>query len=298
MRAACDPIRRRRQYRSGLLVAAALVVSLAPTSGEITLASTVSPQTGYELVWADEFDRDGPPDPTRWGYERGFVRNQELQWYQHENARVEGGLLVIEGRRERHANPDHEAGATDWRRGRAFAEYTSASLTTRNLHRWQYGRFEMRGRIDIRPGLWPAFWTVGASGRWPRSGEIDIMECYRGLLLANVAWGSATPGRAIWADTRTPIASFGEGWAEAFHVWRMEWDAERIHLSVDDRTLNDVELTRTVNDDGTGFNPFHQPHYVILNLAIGGTAGGDPSATTFPARFEIDYVRVFQRIQR
>jgi beta-glucanase (GH16 family) len=250
---------------------------------------------GYTLVWSDEFDHDGTPDPARWGYERGFVRNQEAQWYQPENARVDNGVLVIEARRERRANPNYDATSTDWKRNREFAEYTSASLTTRNLHRWQYGRFEMRGRIDTRAGLWPAFWTVGVANPWPRNGEIDIMEYYRGLLLANVAWGSATPSRAVWADTRTPIASLGDGWSDAFHVWRMDWDADRIRLSVDDRLLNDVDLTRTINEDGTGINPFHQPHQIILNLAIGGTSGGDPSATTFPARFEVDYVRIFAR---
>jgi beta-glucanase (GH16 family) len=257
-----------------------------------------SPPAGYALVWADEFDRDGAPDPGRWGYERGFVRNQELQWYQPENARVEGGLLVIEGRRERRENPNYQAGATDWKRAREFAEYTSASLTTRNLHSWQYGRFEMRGRIDVRSGLWPAFWTVGVSGPWPRNGEIDVMEYYRGLLLANVAWGSATPGRAVWADTKTPLESLGEGWAGAFHVWRMDWSADRIRLFVDERLLNDVDLTRTINEDGSGVNPFHQPHHVILNLAVGGTSGGDPTATAFPARFEVDYVRVYQATTR
>jgi beta-glucanase (GH16 family) len=250
---------------------------------------------GYTLAWADEFDGDGAPNPANWDYERGFVRNQELQWYQPENARVARGLLVIEARRERRPNPDYEPGSTDWKRSREFAEYTSASLTTRNRHSWRYGRFEMRGRIDTRAGLWPAFWTVGVSGPWPRNGEIDIMEFYRGLLLANVAWGSAAPGRAVWADTKTPIASFGDGWTDAFHVWRMDWDAGRIRLFVDDRLLNDVDLTRTINEDGTGVNPFHQAHRLILNLAIGGTSGGDPSATTFPARFEVDYVRVYTR---
>ena len=262
--------------------------------GQQTAAPT--PPAGYALAWSDEFDRDGAPDAARWGYERGFVRNQELQWYQPENARVEAGLLVIEGRREPHANPNYQAGATDWKRAREFADYTSASLTTRNMHSWQYGMFEMRGRIDTRAGLWPAFWTLGVAGPWPRNGETDIMEYYRGLLLANVAWGSSAQGRAVWADTRTPIASLGETWADAFHVWRMDWDADHIRLFVDDRLLNDVDLTRTINEDGTGLNPFHQPHHLILNLAIGGTSGGDPSATTFPARFEVDYVRVYQKI--
>jgi beta-glucanase (GH16 family) len=251
---------------------------------------------GYELVWQDEFDRDGEPDAKNWTYERGFVRNRELQWYRPENARVAGGLLTIEGRRERVPNPDFAGAASDWRRSREFAEYSSASLTTNGLHSWRYGRFEMRGRIDTRPGLWPAFWTLGVTGPWPHGGEIDIMEYYRGMLLANVAWGGAKPFQPIWADTRTPLERFKDpGWSSAFHRWRMDWDERAIALSVDGLTLNDVALTRTVNQDGSGTNPFQAPQYLLLNLAIGGSSGGDPSATTFPARFDVDFVRVYQR---
>src|SRR5687768_13068839 len=119
---------------------------------------------GYALAWADEFNRDGQPDPKNWDYERGFVRNRELQWYQPENARVADGLLVIEARRERVANPTFNPESTDWKANREFAEYTSASLLMRSLHSWRYGRFEMRGRIDTRAGLWPAFWTLGVTG--------------------------------------------------------------------------------------------------------------------------------------
>jgi beta-glucanase (GH16 family) len=275
------------------------VFALAWTGGSASVAgmSALAPaQSGYLLVWADEFDRRGEPDPRNWTYERGFVRNLELQWYQPENARVADGLLVIEARRERVANPRFEPGSSDWRRNREFAAYTSASLLTRDLHSWRYGRFEMRGRLDTRAGLWPAFWTLGVNGTWPHNGEIDIMEYYRGTLLANVAWGGAKPFQAIWADTRKPLDSFNDAkWSAAFHVWRMDWDERAIVLSVDGTKLNEVELTRTVNQDGTGRNPFHEPQYVLLNLAIGGTAGGDPSGTEFPARFDVDFVRVYQR---
>ena len=261
-------------------------------------ASRTSPPDypGYALVWNDEFNRNGNPDPKNWTYERGFVRNRELQWYQPENARQADGLLIIEARRERVPNPHFERGSNAWQRNREFAEYTSASLMTRGLHNWRYGRFEMRGRIDTRPGLWPAFWTLGVEGPWPHNGEIDIMEYYRGLLLANVAWGGAKRFEAIWADTRKPIESFAEtGWSNKFHVWRMDWDERAIVLSVDGQRLNEVDLTRTVNQDGTGTNPFHRPHYLLLNLAVGGTQGGDPSSTSFPARYEVDYVRVYER---
>jgi len=241
-----------------------------------------APEPGWRLVWHDEFDRDGPPDPANWTYERGFVRNRELQWYQPENAVVRHGVLVIEARRE--ARPDHP--------------YTSASLTTRGRHAWRYGRFEMRARIDVRPGLWPAFWTVGEGRRWPASGEIDVMEYYRNMLLANVAWADST-GRAAWDDSRLPLdslapASGGATWARDFHVWRMDWDERAITLSVDGRVLNTTDLATTTNRDGTGVNPLRQPHHLILNLAVGGTQGGDPSATAFPARFEVDWVRVYQ----
>ena len=246
------------------------------------------------LVWADEFAVDGQPDPANWTFERGFVRNEELQWYQPENARVANGLLVIEARRERTPNPDYQPGAADWRRSREFATYTSASVTTRGLHAWQYGRFEMRARIDTRAGLWPAFWTLGVSGRWPRNGEVDIMEYYRGTLLANIAWLGAG-GRAFFDDIHKPLASFGDpDWSKKFHVWRMDWDERAIRLSVDDQLLNDADLANTINQDGTNINPLRQPHYIILNLAIGGTQGGDPAGTEFPARFEIDYVRVYR----
>ena len=250
---------------------------------------------GYEIVWSDEFDRDGRPDPANWTYETGFVRNQELQWYQPDNARVENGMLIIEARRERKANANYQADSGDWRRNRKFAEYTSSSLCTRNLHQWQYGRFEMRARIDTRPGMWPAFWTLGVGGGWPRSGEVDIMEFYRGDLLANVAWGSAQRGQAVWNDTRKPITSFADpDWSSRFHTWRMDWDENRIRLYIDNQLLNDVDLSKTINQDGTGINPFHAPHYLIINLAIGGQ-GGDPSATDFPAKYAVDYIRVYRK---
>ena len=247
----------------------------------------------YRLVWADEFDGVGAPDSSKWTYERGFVRNEEHQWYQPENARMAGGILTIEAKRETKPNPTYEAGSTNWRRGRQNVEYTSTSMTTRGLHTWQYGRFEMRARIDTRPGMWPAFWTLGASGGWPAGGEIDIMEYYRGMILANVAWAKEDPRRAFWDDLKKPITDYPADWSSRYHVWRMDWTPERIELYLDDELLNSTELSETANVDGR--NPFHAPHYIIVNLAIGGMNGGDPSATEFPGKLEVDYVRVYQR---
>lgn len=238
-----------------------------------------SGEPGWKLVWSDEFNKDGRPDPAKWTYERGFVRNHELQWYQPENAWCENGLLIIEGRKN-------------------GGKYTSASLTTRGISSWKYGRFEMRGRIDVRAGLWPAFWTLGVERPWPWNGEVDIMEYYRGMLLANLIWAgkggtsSFTERRMAFGGMPVASASHPE-WASQFHVWRMDWDEKRLVISVDGEVLNNADLDRAGNPDGT--NGFRQPHYIILNLAIGGTAGGDPSSTEFPARFEVDWVRIYQR---
>ncbi|WP_206107699.1 glycoside hydrolase family 16 protein [Paludisphaera rhizosphaerae] len=276
-------------------IASCIALALAATAH----AQTSTPKdkaTDLKLVWSDEFDVDGPLDPAKWTYEKGFERNEELQWYQPENARCEKGLLVIEARKESRPNPLFVEGAKDWRRSRRDIEYTSASVTTRGLHSWTFGRFEMRGRIDVRPGIWPAFWSLGTSGRWPANGEIDIMEYYRGMLLANVAWGSDKPYKAIWRDPRIKLEDLGgEAWAKEFHVWRMDWDEKAIRLSVDDRLLNETPLSETVNQDGSNRNPFLHPQYIILNVAVGGMNGGDPSKTEFPARMEVDYVRIYQR---
>lgn len=273
--------------------AIAILILAAP----LTYVSTADETDGYKLVWADEFNRDGRPDPNHWGYEHGFVRNEELQWYQPDNARCENGMLVIEARQERLPNPNHDPDSNSWRRSRPHAEYTSACLKTSGLHNWTFGRFEMRGRIDTRAGLWPAFWTLGSARPWPGCGEIDIMEYYRGMLLANACWASERRWVAIWDDLKKPITDFGdpEAWSSKFHVWRMDWDKDSIRLYVDDELLNTIELSKTINRTPDRANPFHEPHYILLNLAIGGANGGDPSATEFPARFEIDYVRVYQR---
>ena len=250
---------------------------------------------GYKLVWADEFNKDGQPDSASWTYEQGFVRNNELQWYQPENASSKNGLLIIEARKEQKPNPGYEATGKDWRKKRATIDYTSSCILTVGKKSWQYGRFEMRGRIDIRQGIWPAWWTLGVDKPWPGNGEIDIMEYYKGRLLANIACLSKNR-RAEWHSNTYSIDSLGgASWAEQFHVWRMDWSADSIALYIDDQLLNKVAVNTLVNKDGNGFNPFKQPHYMLLNLAIGGDNGGDPSGTTFPSRFEIDYVRVYQK---
>jgi Beta-glucanase/Beta-glucan synthetase len=249
---------------------------------------------GYKLLWSDEFNIDGTPDPKNWNYEKGFVRNNELQWYQSNNATVKGGLLTIQGRKEQVANTNYVAGSADWRTNRQYAQYISTSMTTSGLQTWQYGRFEMRARIPTSVGMWPAWWALGVSGEWPSNGEIDMMEFYKGNVLANVACGTATRWTAKWDATAKAISSLGANWSSNFHIWRMDWDDQNINLYLDDTLMNGVPLSSMLNADGT--SPFKQKIYMILNLALGGDNGGDPAATTFPVQYEVDYVRVFQKL--
>lgn len=256
-------------------------------------------KAGYSLVWKDEFNNTGKPDTTNWIYEYGFVRNEELQWYQPENANCKNGVLLIEGKREKVKNTRYNATSGDWHFNREYAAYTSASIQTKGLHQWQFGCFEIRARIDTTMGSWPAIWTLGVKGEWPSNGEIDIMEFYRikqqPVILANAAWGTDKRYVAKWDSEIKPLAHFtakDTEWVKKFHVWKMEWDKETISLFLDDELLNSTDLNQTINPGG--INPFLQPHYLLLNLALGGN-GGNPSFAPRPTTYEVDYVRVYQK---
>jgi beta-glucanase (GH16 family) len=275
-----------------------------------SFAATTQPSEDYQLVWSDEFNTDGPLNPKNWRFENGFVRNLELQWYQPENATCKDGCLIIEARREHRPNPRYRAPTTAtskrandpqaWR-NRETIEYTSASVNSAGKHEWLYGRFEIRAKIDVREGSWPAFWTLGSRGPWPAQGEVDIMEYYDNTVLANVAW-AGNPGfggsAASWNTKRVPLSDLGDDFANQFHTWRMDWTPDAIRIYLDDTLVNSQDLTQTINATpgrgGVVENPFHTPMYVLLNQAIGGTRGGDPSNTDFPIRYLIDYVRVYQ----
>ena len=261
---------------------------------------------GYRLVWNDEFNTDGRPSEA-WTYEHGFVRNEELQWYQPGNAAVKNGLLVIEGRQQKVSNPNYDSQSTDWRFSRPEAEFTSSCLTTQKNFHFRYGRMEVRARIPVTRGAWPAIWTLGNQGEWPQNGEIDLMEFYikngAPSILANACWGSDKRYTAVWDESVTPFSHFtakDSEWASKFHVWRMDWDEHFIRLYLDDELLNEVDLSKTCNggiDDDYG-NPFSNTrdgfgHFILLNLAIGGN-GGEPEVAHFPLRYEVDYVRVYQ----
>ena len=256
---------------------------------------------GMQLIWNDEFNKNGRPDSTNWKYENGFVRNQELQWYQADNAYCKNGLLIIEGRKEKRPNPNYRDSSTNWKQNRPNIEYTSSSLKTQGLREFQFGRFEIRARIDTSKGSWPAIWTLGVKGAWPLNGEVDIMEFYRirdtATILANLAWGKNETGNGpIWHSSRLWPAYFMDDnphWPRQFHTWRMDWEKEFITLYLDDKVISHVPLSITINPDGS--NPFLQPQYLLLNLALGAN-GGNPANSKFPITYEVDYVRYYKKL--
>lgn len=236
----------------------------------------------WRLVWVDEFERDGAPDATVWKPEVGYLRNKEAQYYtkgRRENARVEKGVLVIEARKD------------DWE-GKPI---TSASLITQGTKSFLYGRIEVRAKIPTGRGTWPAIWTLGENKSevgWPACGEIDILE--------NVGYDPRKIHANIHCATYNHMKSTGKGrgievdapWAD-FHVYAVEWHEDRLEFFFNDTRY----FTYRKESDDPAVWPFAKPHYLILNLAIGGGWGGQKGIdeTLFPHRFEIDYVRYYER---
>jgi beta-glucanase (GH16 family) len=255
------------------------------------------PAEAWKLVWADEFaaDADGLPDPKKWGYEEGFVRNHEPQYYtanRPENARVEHGLLVIEGRKETFPNPHYDPAATGKSAQPKEAQYTSASLTTQGRADWQYGRFVCCAKVPDGHGCWPAFWMLGSNHKtagWPACGEVDTMEWFsqhptkvKGSVLFINSHGKFQSVSKEYAPTPAP--------ADGFHTYECRWSPDRIDLYVDDVKYN----TMRVDDAAPGDrNAFRKPMYLLLNLALGSSSGKIDDAK-LPARYEVKYVRVYQ----
>lgn len=263
-----------------------------------------NPPSGMKLVWSDEFNADGRPDPANWAYETGYVRNHEAQWYRPESAEVRDGCLVITA--EHHAqplpNPQGNGGWFGFGGDNRPIEYTSACLITKGLHSFRFGRIEARIKAPLMEGSWPAFWTLGVSENWPSCGEIDIFEYYKDIVLANFCW-SAAGGQwsPEWNTVRTPISNYRKDdpdWADKFHVYAMDWDENRIVLSVDGRAVNNSSIAEVKNARYRSVdNPFHQPHYLLVNLAFGGDSGGDVTKVPFPVHMYVDYVRVYQKAE-
>lgn len=251
-------------------------------------ASTAPPVNPWKLVWADEFNYTGLPDPAKWGYDVGGHGwgNKELQYYtdkRKENARVESGSLIIEARRD--AWEGHE--------------YTSARLVSKGKGDWTYGRFEVKAKLPSGRGTWPAIWMLPSTktyGGWPDGGEIDIMEHVGfdpDVVHASVhtkAYHHSIKTQKT-ANIRVPSAQ------SQFNVYAVEWTSEEIRGFVNEQhyfTFKNERLTNPAADHKQW--PFDKPFHMLLNVAVGGTWGGAEGVdqTIWPQRMEIDYVRVYQ----
>lgn len=283
----------KRSFLLSLMVSILLCAPIFSLNGQ---------ETDWELVFCDEFDSPDI-DWTTWHAEKGFVRNEEYQWYQAQNAYTEGGILILEGRLDSISNPHYRPESRNWRQSRPWAQYSSASINTRGTFSFLYGRLEVRARIPAVLGAWPAIWTLGSDMEWPSCGEIDVMEYYhingQPHILANAAWGNNRRYNAVWNTQRIPYQHFLEKdpyWGEKFHTWVMGWNEQWLRIYLDGELLNEVNLEETYNGAiGQNKNPMRQPHYILLNLAIGGINGGEPQHDAFPMRYEVDYVRVYKQ---
>lgn len=255
------------------------------------------PHSEYQLVWSDDFDYSGKPDPEKWNFETGFIRNLEKQYYtsRRKNSRVKDGKLHIIARRERFQNERFKEEAKNWKRYIRFAEYTSASINTRGKFNFQYGYVEVRAKLPKGHGVWPAIWMLGAnysSKVWPENGEIDVME-HVGKIPDEIHGTLHYPAdNELGYISKNEIVKIDP--SDKFHVYGLKWEEDQIEFLLD----NEVYHTFQLSEAGKEANLFRQEYYLILNLALGGKWAGEVDPEIFPQEFVIDYVKVYQKMNK
>lgn len=272
---------------------------------------------GYNLVWSDEFDGT-EVDPTKWNLidAGGGFGNFELQYYRPENASVEDGLLVIEADIQKNDDPDLPNNEL----------YSSAKLTTQDLFEFKHGRVDIRAVVAEGKGFWSAGWMLGANVDdigWPYSGEIDIFDTIggqlngvpqEGMIVHNAYWNTEGPdfsgpytesyyNQSGWGERRINATNEGVTFSNQFHVFSLEWDADKIRFLVDGQHVAGKDLSLSGGNacasGSSGLScvgeTFNQEFFLILNVAVGGDWPGSPDETTqFPRGMLVDYVRVYQ----
>ncbi|MFZ6001950.1 MAG: glycoside hydrolase family 16 protein [Bacteroidota bacterium] len=252
-----------------------------------TVFCTPEPVKEWKLVWSDEFDGKGAPDPSKWDYDLGDGcpnvcgwGNNELEYYTNEtkNVRMENGMLIIEAHKEKRGDKD----------------YTSTRIVSRNKGDWTYAKVEVRAKLPKGRGTWPAVWMLPTDwkyGGWPASGEIDIME-HVGFNEGQVHGTVHTAAYNHSIGTQKGSFKKISDATSAFHIYSVEWDANAIAFKIDNETY--YTFGRTGN--GSPQWPFDQRFHIIMNIAVGGGWGGQQGVdeSIWPQRMEVDYVRVYQ----
>ncbi|HEY3401859.1 MAG TPA: glycoside hydrolase family 16 protein [Ohtaekwangia sp.] len=234
------------------------------------------------LVWSDEFNYTGKPDPSKWSYDLGSQNNgwgnNELQYYTEDekNVTVKNDMLIIEAVKE-------EKG------------YTSARIVSKGKGDWVYGRIDVRAKLPKGKGTWPAIWMLSSNwkyGGWPESGEIDIMEHVGydpGVVHGTIHTVLYNHMKQTQKEGITKVLDC----QDTFHTYSLDWTENKMDFLIDDNVY--YTITRDPKEDFNGW-PFDQPFYLILNLAVGGNWGGKEGIdeSIWPQRMEVDYVRVYQ----
>lgn len=248
----------------------------------------VTPTGTWHLVWNDEFEYIGLPDSSKWSYDTEGNSwnwgNNEAQHYTSNdsaNAYVEDGLLTITARIDSMGDK----------------RYTSARLITKEKGDWLYGRFEIKAKLPTGIGTWPAIWMLPSDweyGGWPSSGEIDIMENV-GYDPDTIIGSAHTKSYNHMIGTHKNAKIYVPSSYNDFHVYSLEWEENEYRVYVDD------ELYFTFNNEDKSFEewPFDKRFHLLINLAIGGNWGGQKGIddSLFPHKFQIDYVRVYKKLE-
>jgi beta-glucanase (GH16 family) len=239
----------------------------------------------YELVWSDEFDYTGKPDPDKWGYDTGGHGwgNNELQYYtEGGNAYVDGGKLIIEARAE----------------SMGGRNVTSSRLITKNKGDWLYGYIEVRAKLPAGLGTWPAIWMLPTDweyGNWPASGEIDIME-HVGYDMDNIVTTVHTEAYNHSIRTQKGFTKAHENVTTEFHTYAIEWLPDKIRFIIDDEEQFVFEPRKLITVAHYKHWPFDKRFHLLLNIAFGGDWGGleGVDMSILPVTMEVEYVRVYQ----
>ncbi|WP_188557579.1 Ig-like domain-containing protein [Hymenobacter glacieicola] len=262
--------------------------------GGLCLITQLPAQAQQQLVWEENFNGT-TINPATWTFDQGDGcaqgvcgwGNSELETYTNrpENARVEGGNLIIEARRENY-------------QGKSF---TSARLKTLGRVQFKYGTLEARIKVpNLQNGLWPAFWMLGATGTWPASGEVDIMEMGSAAAIQAGLTNRRLGGATHWENAGTHAAydthyDSPTDLTADYHVYRMSWDSQLIRMFIDGTEYYAIDISKAAAAD---LEEFHQAQYILLNLAVGGQYTGiyDPNAITapLPGQMLVDYIRLYQ----
>ncbi len=250
------------------------VTAKSSSGAAISKSIDISVSVGMSLVWSDEFETPGAPNSNKWGYDLGASGwgNNESQNYtdRRDNSYVTNGTLKIVAKKEAYAG----------------SQYTSARLLTKGKFSFKYGKVEVRAKLPVGVGTWPAIWMLGDNINtvsWPACGEIDIME-HVGKDLNKIISAFHYPvyygGNAKVATTMVPTAT------TEFHVYKLEWTPTAMQIFVDDKLFHTLPNSPSI--------PYNQNFFMILNIAMGGNLGGPIDASFTSTTFEIDYVRVYQ----